>query len=231
MNPSIAPAMIDSHGKPGIAGSVIGVVTAIELVVPLVVGVLVTVITEREVLMTVVVIELVTDWVDVLEKYVLVSASGDVELSVVTLGGAEVDDTEVASVAVTPPGGSRWNIIPREATPPIVAPTANPFVPDLRKMLFKRPMLLAGIGMYTSVTVFQAVPSQCRKTGNLLTISWPTAQPSVEESTTIDVRLSFDATNVGVIVFVCPFIVKITPLLPLIHTTLLSSNSADTEFN
>ena len=58
MTPRIRPAIIDSHGKPGIAGSTIGVVTELvdELIV--VVGVLETVTVDTEVLTTAVVGEL-----------------------------------------------------------------------------------------------------------------------------------------------------------------------------
>ena len=57
VRPIISPAIIDSHGNPGIAGSTIGVET--EIVELLVVGILTTVVTETEVLTTVVVTELV----------------------------------------------------------------------------------------------------------------------------------------------------------------------------
>ena len=55
VRPIISPAIIDSHGKPGTAGSTIGVDTEIDWVV----GVFITVVTDIEVLTTVVVTELV----------------------------------------------------------------------------------------------------------------------------------------------------------------------------
>ena len=86
----------------------------------------------------------------------------------------------VAAVAGgAPPGGSRWNMTPRDVGLGCV-PTANPLVLDNRNILFSLPLLGNG-GIV--VTVFQAVPSQCRRTGRPLIVSWPAAQPSVVEST------------------------------------------------
>jgi hypothetical protein len=67
--PIIMPAMIDSHGKPGIAGKVIGVETAIELEVDVAVA---------GVLMAAVVAELTPPVWD--ELVVLVTGIEDVEL-------------------------------------------------------------------------------------------------------------------------------------------------------
>ena len=57
VNPIMMPTIMDSHGKPGIAGSTIGVEIVVELLV--IVGVLTTVIVDTEVLTTVVAGELV----------------------------------------------------------------------------------------------------------------------------------------------------------------------------
>jgi hypothetical protein len=108
--PRIMPAIIDSHGNPGIAGNVIGVETelvlevASDVDVDVVVGVLTTVVVTREVLTTVVVNELaVVTGVEDVELLDVV----EIELEVVTVvvdGGAVV-------VTVPPPvppvGGSR----------------------------------------------------------------------------------------------------------------------------
>ena len=89
------PAMMDSHGKPGIAGSTIGVVTEIVVELLVVVGVLTTVIVETDVLTTVVVSELVvvTGIVEALNDVELVTEAGvvvvatelDVELELVVV--------------------------------------------------------------------------------------------------------------------------------------------------
>jgi hypothetical protein len=55
MTPSIKPAIIDSHGNPGIAGSTIGVETELVDELTVVVGVLATVKVDTDVLTTVVV--------------------------------------------------------------------------------------------------------------------------------------------------------------------------------
>jgi hypothetical protein len=83
--PSMMPAMIDSHGNPGIAGNVIGVETVIVLEVLVVVGVLTTVIVETEVLTTVVIGELVvvTDAVETKDVEVLTCETVEEELKVV----------------------------------------------------------------------------------------------------------------------------------------------------
>ena len=57
--PSMIPAIMDSHGKPGIAGSAIGVETETVVELLVIVGVLTTVIVDTEVLTTVVPSELV----------------------------------------------------------------------------------------------------------------------------------------------------------------------------
>lgn len=59
MTPKISPAMMDSQGKPGIAGSTIGVETELVVVELTVVGVLATVNVDTAVLTTVVVSGLV----------------------------------------------------------------------------------------------------------------------------------------------------------------------------
>jgi hypothetical protein len=59
------PAIMDSHGKPGIAGNTIGVETEIVVELLVVEGVLTTVMVDTEVLTAVVVSELVTGMEDV----------------------------------------------------------------------------------------------------------------------------------------------------------------------
>jgi hypothetical protein len=90
-------------------------------------------------------------------------------------------DVVVVGGGGSPPGGSRWNIIPSEATPPApaVVPTANPFVLDSKNMLWSLPSFLSNGGIVA--TVLQAVPSQCKNTGLPVAVSWPTAQPSAVE--------------------------------------------------
>jgi hypothetical protein len=84
--------MMDSHGKPGIAGRTIGVETEIVVELLVVVGVLTTVIVETDVLTTVVVSELVA-------VTGIVEALNDVEL--VTEAGAVVVAIELEVVLVT----------------------------------------------------------------------------------------------------------------------------------
>ena len=100
VSPIISPAIIDSHGKPGMAGRTIGVETAI--VVELVVGVFTTVIVETDVLTTVVVMELVvvTD---------VVSGVDEVELATDDVLVAELDVEFVVACCPTTGGviGSR----------------------------------------------------------------------------------------------------------------------------
>jgi hypothetical protein len=73
------PAIMDSHGKPGIAGSTIGVETEIVVELLVVVGVLTSVIVDTDILTTVVVIGVVvtSDVVDALDD-VLLDSSDDV---------------------------------------------------------------------------------------------------------------------------------------------------------
>jgi hypothetical protein len=75
VRPSMIPAIMDSHGKPGTAGRTIGVETEIVVELLVVVGVLTTVIVETDVLTTVVVSELVVipDVVDAFETMLLVA--------------------------------------------------------------------------------------------------------------------------------------------------------------
>ena len=100
--PIISPAIIDSHGKPGMAGSTIGVET--EIIVELVVGVLTTVIVETDVLTTVVVSELVVV-TDVVNGVEVVLTTDDVLV-------AELDVEFVVACCPTTGGviGSRWKI-------------------------------------------------------------------------------------------------------------------------
>lgn len=105
--PRIMPAMIDSHGNPGIGGNAKGVETELEMEVDVVEGGLTTVVVIMEVLTAVgeLLVELaeVTAVVEVPTAEVL-----DVEepavVVIVTGGGVYVVDTVDA---VTPPGGSR----------------------------------------------------------------------------------------------------------------------------
>jgi hypothetical protein len=103
--------MIASHGKPGIAGSIIGVVTEIVVELLVVVGVLTSVIVETDVLTTVVVSELVvvTGVVEALNDVELVSEVGVV--TVVTTLELELE-LEVVLVTCCPTlggiAGSRW---------------------------------------------------------------------------------------------------------------------------
>jgi hypothetical protein len=53
MPPSIRPAIIDSHGKPGMAGSIIGVETELVAELTIIVGVLAIVRVDTDVLTTV----------------------------------------------------------------------------------------------------------------------------------------------------------------------------------
>ncbi len=129
--PMITPARIDSNGKPGIGGSVIGVETELVEVLTTVVevvGVLtaVVVITEElsELVTTVVVIELVVIGVDEVEVEML-----DVVEAALVVLLVGVDDVEV--VADTPPGGSRCRTKSRlDVLPKICEPTASPLVPE-----------------------------------------------------------------------------------------------------
>ena len=101
--PSIKPAIIDSHGKPGIAGNTIGVETEIVVELLVVVGVLTTVSVDTDVLTTVVVNELVVV-IDVVE------ALADVELV--------IEDTVVVVLCVVATcwpttgglAGSKWKM-------------------------------------------------------------------------------------------------------------------------
>lgn len=119
--PIIMPAMIDSHGKPGIGGKVIGVETEIELEVDVaVVGVLMAaVVAELTPLVWDELVVLVTGIEDVELVTLPALVALEVETMLVTLlatlvlVGVGVDDVD--AVAYTPPGGSRWNIIPSEA--------------------------------------------------------------------------------------------------------------------
>jgi len=107
--PSIRPAMIDSHGKPGIAGNTIGVETEIVVELLVVVGVLMTVIVDTAELTMVVVSAPVVD-AGIVEADVAVSteeadvvdASDEAE-AVVVVAADEADDvvaTEEADAVV-----------------------------------------------------------------------------------------------------------------------------------
>ena len=110
----------------------------------------------------------------------------------------------------------------------VVVPTANPSVLDSRNMPFNLPKFLnAGIVS----TGFHPVPSKCTNTGLFVAVSWPTAQPSDDETTKIDVRLYVNVVGTLVIVCVLPLIRRMTPLLPAIQTRLLLSSCVETKFN
>jgi len=81
--PSMMPVIMDSHGKPGTAGSTIGVETEIVVKLPVVVGVLTTVSVDTEMLADVTVDELVVAGACVeAEDEVLCCEAVDVELSI-----------------------------------------------------------------------------------------------------------------------------------------------------
>jgi len=138
------PAIMDSQGKPGIAGNTIGVETELVTEVLVVVGVLATVIVDIEVLTIVVMDELVVDDVmdelvvdDVMDELVVddviaVTGVGDVELiellTVETTVTVLVVGVDVVTCATTGGfRGSKWNIPARDTgTLVIPAPTAQP---------------------------------------------------------------------------------------------------------
>ena len=133
--PSMMPAIMDSQGKPGIAGNTIGVETELVTEVLVVVGVLATVIVDIEVLTIVVMDELVVD--DVMDELVVddviaVTGVGDVELiellTVETTVTVLVVGVDVVTCATTGGfRGSKWNIPARDTgTLVIPAPTAQP---------------------------------------------------------------------------------------------------------
>ncbi len=137
--------MIDSHGKPGIGGNVIGVETELVLEVDsdvddvvdvdVDVGVLMTVVVTTDVLATVcdelveLVDELTTELVveEVLLLTTEVEVVTSVEVDVVVEGGG--------GGGGPPPGGSRWRITAKFGKVPdnTLLPTAKPLVPDRRK--------------------------------------------------------------------------------------------------
>lgn len=165
INPNIRPAMIDSHGKPGIGGSVIGVdIVEVELVD----GVLTTVVVWTEVL-TDVLTEVLT--MVVVNELVVVAGGVDVELlklddveATLVVVPAGVDDVVVTGA---PAGGSRWNIIPSDPAKggivlglPAVVPTANPLIsePGGKTKELSLPTVVNGMGGIMA-TLFHNVPS------------------------------------------------------------------------
>jgi hypothetical protein len=137
------PAAIDSHGKPGTAGTTRGVVALDDDDEEDAVTV--------RVLTDVAVAELLVDWlVAELEVWVEVLTWVDVvaveaELVVLEIVEVEEDDvlelevlvvvtigTVVVAIWVGGFGGSRWKIPDSEGVPEIPAPTAKPSVGDVR---------------------------------------------------------------------------------------------------
>jgi hypothetical protein len=154
--PRIKPAMIASHGKPGIAGNIIGVVTEIVVALLVVVGVLTTVIVETDVLTTVVVSELVavTGVVEALDDVELVTEVGVV--TVVTMLELELEVELVVVVTCCPTTGgivgSRWNIPDRPLVPVLGgAPTAHPSVGLVVKTEYRPNPLATGVGKFRAV--------------------------------------------------------------------------------
>jgi len=170
------PAMIDSHGKPGIAGRTMGVETEVVVTV-LVCGVLTTVIVETDVLTTVALAALVvTGIVEVSVEFVTepdpfpVATELDAELEVdaeleddveleVTVG----DELEVATCCPTTGGtaGSRWKIpvnavgiavAVAQVVPALgCAPTAHPSVGFVVKTEKRPNPQETGVGMFIPV--------------------------------------------------------------------------------
>jgi hypothetical protein len=200
--PITIPAIIDSQGNPGIGGATRGSVRLDE-------GVSVTVMVPPEVVALLEVLDVLIDvelelWtVEVLS--VLDALLDVVELAVDVLLTTLVEivvttdvDVDAAVVGGGPPeGGSKWNIIPSDASPPApaVVPTANPLVLESKNMLCSLPWVWEGNGGIVA-TVLQADPSQWTNTGRWSvgeSIFSPTAQPSVVEVTWIAVKL-YDPT-------------------------------------
>ena len=134
--PSMMPAMMASHGKPGIAGSTIGVETELVTEVLVVVGVLTTVIVDIEVLTSVVVSELVVDKIrgELVDEVVAVTGVDAVEVLellettvMVLVAGVAVDVDVVPCPTTGGFKGSKWNIPARGFVAPATpAPTAQP---------------------------------------------------------------------------------------------------------
>jgi len=133
MTPSIRPAIIDSHGKPGIAGSIIGVETELVVELTVVVGVLATVTVDTAVLTTVVANGLVA---------VIAGSVDDAALELVidedtiVVTGETLEVVVSVEVEVVPPLltvggtiGSRWKMPLRPSVRVLgCAPTAQPSV-------------------------------------------------------------------------------------------------------
>jgi hypothetical protein len=156
--PRIKPAIIASHGKPGIAGSIIGVVTETVVALLVVVGVLTTVSVETDVLTTVVVSELVvvTGVVETLDDVELVTEVGVVAVVTTLELELEVELELVVVVTCCPTTGgivgSRWNIPDRPLVPVLGgAPTAHPSVGLVVKTEYKPNPLATGVGKFRSV--------------------------------------------------------------------------------
>jgi hypothetical protein len=144
--PRIMPAMMDSHGKPGIGGNAKGVETELEADVVaacvVVVGVLTAVLVTTDVLTMVEELVALVAAVALVALVAVVEVTGTVEvLAAVLLEVLAAVVLDVAS-AVTPPGGSRWNIMPSDPAEgsmvlglPAVVPTAKPLVLESRNKL------------------------------------------------------------------------------------------------
>jgi hypothetical protein len=156
MIPRIRPAMIDSHGKPGMAGSIIGVETELVDELNVVVGVLETVTVDIEVL-TIVVdgVLVVTGTVEAVDIVLLVLVPDVIEDVVAS---EELEDVNVVEVEFVPPLyvggtiGSKWKIpvrAPVKVVTPLLGcwPTAQPSVGFVVKTEYKARPLLTAMGI------------------------------------------------------------------------------------
>jgi len=189
------PAIMDSQGKPGIAGSTIGVETdsVVELLV--VVGVLIIVIVDTEVLTMVVAAELDSDAEEALDAVELVIDADTVVVAIELELELEIElevELEVVLVACCPTTGgivgSRWKIPVRLFGQVGVqigcAPTAHPSVGLVVKTEYKPNPEATGVGKFIAVhpppfhhavTSFPAHVGLAVRTRATLQ---PTAQPS-----------------------------------------------------
>lgn len=137
--PTIMPAMIDSHGKPGIGGNVIGVErelvldSEVDSEVDVVVGVLMTVLVTTDVLVAV--WDELVELVDELMMELVVEEVLLLTIEVEVVATVEVDVEGGGGGGGPPPGGSRWRITAKfvKGAEYTLLPTAKPFVPDRRK--------------------------------------------------------------------------------------------------
>jgi hypothetical protein len=123
--PTMTPTIIDSHGKPGIAGSTIGVETEIVVELLVVVGMLVTVTVDSAADVEVVELVMASEVVDSLDDDELA-----LDEEVVAAVELELEFVVVACCPTTGGiAGSRWKMPVRVCTPVLgCAPTAQPSV-------------------------------------------------------------------------------------------------------